>query len=293
MSGRDIDFVMNVFAAWTGVRWGELMAVEGWPGKDSPLQFPKTDIATYAVDWQLRELGGVGLQVSPEGRLVPRPGPAALPRRPRCAGPWTTASDTCSLPARRRQAGLQRRRPDAAQLPVPRPEGRPPPPLQLRRRLPDPGRRRPAPRPQGCPPPCLRHRRTLARHPHPPGQPQKQGRRPRRRHLAEPGRQVQAPRLPALARHLAGRRGREQGHPDGPPRPRHARHGPRLHARHLARCASASATSSKALARRARRALQDQPALTRAPAGRSTASPRDGPADRCRTRPQRRSDRQN
>ena len=38
LSGRDIDFVMNVFAAWTGVRWGELLAVEGWEGKDSPLQ---------------------------------------------------------------------------------------------------------------------------------------------------------------------------------------------------------------------------------------------------------------
>jgi hypothetical protein len=29
MSGRDIDFVMNVFAAWRGVRWGELMGVTG------------------------------------------------------------------------------------------------------------------------------------------------------------------------------------------------------------------------------------------------------------------------
>ena len=50
---------MNVFAAWTGVRWGELTAVEGWPGKDSPLHIPETGIATYALDWQLRELGGV------------------------------------------------------------------------------------------------------------------------------------------------------------------------------------------------------------------------------------------
>jgi integrase len=66
MSGRDIDLVMNVFAAWTGVRWGELMAVEGWTGKDSPLQFPKTDIATYAVDWQLRELGGAVCKSAPK-----------------------------------------------------------------------------------------------------------------------------------------------------------------------------------------------------------------------------------
>lgn len=58
MSGRDIDFVMNVFAAWTGTRWGELMAVEGWDGKDSPLQLPDSGRATYALDWQLLEIGG-------------------------------------------------------------------------------------------------------------------------------------------------------------------------------------------------------------------------------------------
>ena len=66
LSGHDIDFVMNVFAAWTGVRWGELLAVEGWAGKDSPLQTPKTGIATYAVDWQLRELGGVVRKSAPK-----------------------------------------------------------------------------------------------------------------------------------------------------------------------------------------------------------------------------------
>jgi hypothetical protein len=26
ISGKDVDFVMNIFAAWTGVRWGELLA---------------------------------------------------------------------------------------------------------------------------------------------------------------------------------------------------------------------------------------------------------------------------
>ena len=35
------------------------MAVEGWDGKDSPLQAREQGISTYAVDWQLRELGGV------------------------------------------------------------------------------------------------------------------------------------------------------------------------------------------------------------------------------------------
>jgi integrase len=58
LTGDDIDFVMNIFAPWTGVRWGELMAVEGWIGKESPLQLPDSEIATYALDWQLREIGG-------------------------------------------------------------------------------------------------------------------------------------------------------------------------------------------------------------------------------------------
>jgi hypothetical protein len=66
LSGRDIDFVMNVFATWTGVRWGELMAVEGWHGKDSPLQLPKEGIATYQLDWQLLELGGVVTKAPPK-----------------------------------------------------------------------------------------------------------------------------------------------------------------------------------------------------------------------------------
>jgi len=66
LSGRDIDFVMNVFAAWTGVRWGELLAVEGWDGADSPLQLSQDGISTYAVDWQLRELGGVVLKSPPK-----------------------------------------------------------------------------------------------------------------------------------------------------------------------------------------------------------------------------------
>jgi len=66
LSGRDIDFVMNVFATWTGTRWGELMAVEGWDGKDSPLQLPGKGIATYQLDWQLREIGGVVRKAPPK-----------------------------------------------------------------------------------------------------------------------------------------------------------------------------------------------------------------------------------
>ena len=66
LSGQDIDFVMNVFAAWTGVRWGELLAVEGSAGKDSPVQISKAGISTYAVDWQLRELGGAVRKSAPK-----------------------------------------------------------------------------------------------------------------------------------------------------------------------------------------------------------------------------------
>jgi integrase len=66
LSGRDIDFVMNVFAAWTGVRWGELLAVEGWDGEDSPLQLAGSRVSTYAVDRQLRELGGVVRKAPPK-----------------------------------------------------------------------------------------------------------------------------------------------------------------------------------------------------------------------------------
>jgi integrase len=66
LSGRDIDLVMNIFATWTGTRWGELMAVEGWNGKDSPLQLPEKGIATYQLDWQLLELGGAVCKAPPK-----------------------------------------------------------------------------------------------------------------------------------------------------------------------------------------------------------------------------------
>lgn len=66
LSGRDIDFVMNIFAPWMGTRWGELMAVEGWEGEDSPLQLPDSGRATYALDWQLLEIGGVVRKAPPK-----------------------------------------------------------------------------------------------------------------------------------------------------------------------------------------------------------------------------------
>jgi hypothetical protein len=78
MSGRDIDFVMNVFAAWTGVRWGELMAVEGSEDKDSPLQLPDSGIGTYALDWQLLDVARLR-----QGRaMAGHPGPQGQPQVP-------------------------------------------------------------------------------------------------------------------------------------------------------------------------------------------------------------------
>jgi len=70
LSGKDIDFVMNIFATWTGVRWGELLAVEGWEGDDSPLRLPAAGIATYQLDWQLREIGGVVRKAPPKDGSV-------------------------------------------------------------------------------------------------------------------------------------------------------------------------------------------------------------------------------
>lgn len=66
LSGRDTDFVMNIFATWTGTRWGELMAVEGWDGDDSPLQLPEKGIATYQLDRQLLELRGAVTKAPPK-----------------------------------------------------------------------------------------------------------------------------------------------------------------------------------------------------------------------------------
>lgn len=97
LSGQDIDFIMNVFAAWTGVRWGELLAVEGYAGKDSPLQTPKMGLSIYAVDWQLRELGGAVRKSAPKDGSF-----RTLDLPPFLAGlmRWATENrrETCSCP---------------------------------------------------------------------------------------------------------------------------------------------------------------------------------------------------
>lgn len=105
LSGRDIDFVMNVFAAWTGLRWGELLAVEGWDGENSPLQLADAGISTYAVDWQLRELGGAVCKAPPKDgsyRVIDLPPFLAALMRwavdnrlPSCCCPVTAGQPKC------------------------------------------------------------------------------------------------------------------------------------------------------------------------------------------------------
>ncbi len=80
LSGRDIDFVMNVFAAWTGVRWGELLAVEGWDGKDSPLQLSRARHLYLRRRLAAARTRRRRLQGAPQGWLLPGPGPATVPR---------------------------------------------------------------------------------------------------------------------------------------------------------------------------------------------------------------------
>ena len=66
LTGSDIDFVLNVTGPWTGARWGELLAFEGSEDDDSPLQLRDDGISTYALDWQLREIGGVVCKSPPK-----------------------------------------------------------------------------------------------------------------------------------------------------------------------------------------------------------------------------------
>ena len=168
LSGRDIDLVMNVFAAWTGVRWGELLAVEGWDGGDSPLQISQDGISTYAVDWQLRELGGIVRKSPPKDGSY-----RVLDLPPFLAGLVQWAMDnrrsTCRCPVLDGSAdckGDDETEPNYLFL---GPKGGHPRLVELRRPLPDPSRRGLLPRPQRHPPADLRHRRALAGHPDPQG----------------------------------------------------------------------------------------------------------------------------
>ena len=86
LSGRDIDFVMNVFAAWTGVRWGELHGGGGMGRRrlaPADRQGRHLDVRrrlAAARTWRRRPQGAA------EGRLLPRARPAAVPRRAHAMG---------------------------------------------------------------------------------------------------------------------------------------------------------------------------------------------------------------
>jgi len=114
------------------------------------LQIAGTGIVTYAVDWQLRELRGAVCKSAPKDgsfRVLDLPrflvglmGWAVDNRQPSCSCPVTDGS-----PARKGEDQTP-----ACYLFL-GPERRPPAPLQLRRRLPHPGRRRTPPGPPGHP----------------------------------------------------------------------------------------------------------------------------------------------
>lgn len=59
LTGCDVDFVLNITGPLDGVRWGDLIAFGASEDDDSPLQLRDDGISTYAIDWQLREIGGV------------------------------------------------------------------------------------------------------------------------------------------------------------------------------------------------------------------------------------------
>ena len=108
LSGRDIDFVMNVFAAWTGLRWGELLAVEGWAGEDSPLQLDRCRHLDLCRGLAVARTRRGGLQGTTERRLIPGDRPTALPRHAHAMG-RRQPSAFVPLPGGRGPAQVQRR----------------------------------------------------------------------------------------------------------------------------------------------------------------------------------------
>ena len=186
----------------------------GMAGQGLPAPVPRTGIPTYAVDWQLLELGGAVCKSAPKDgsfRVLDLP-PflAGLMRwamdnrrdtcccpleddRPTCKGEDETPPNYLFLGPK---GGHPRRSNYADGFLTPAAEGLHPARHGLRRPSTSPPSRGPASPSAGA---------TA-----------ETGRRPRRRHLAEPDWQTQATRLPAYSRHLAGRRETAQGHPDGP-----------------------------------------------------------------------------
>jgi integrase len=61
LTSRDIDFLQVVWLAWTGMRFGETLAVE-----KQFFDFPDIGIPCYHLDWQLREIGGKVTKAPPK-----------------------------------------------------------------------------------------------------------------------------------------------------------------------------------------------------------------------------------
>jgi hypothetical protein len=207
------------------------MAVEGWEGKGSPLQISQDGISTYAVDWQLRELGGVVRKAPPKDgsyRVLDLPpfladltGWAMRNRRKTCSCPLTDGRPECKGEDSTdpnylflgSKSGHPRRSNYADRYLTPAAEGLYPARM---------GERRPV---------------YVTAEPWP-GIPIRNGnRKARAADLAE----ATWPNLigkfkPHDDRHTHAtwqlRRKPKQSHPDGPPRPRHARHGRGLQPHH-------------------------------------------------------------
>ena len=262
LSGRDVDFVMNIFAAWTGVRWGELTAVEGGNPADAPLHIVKAGKSTYALDWQLRELGGEVRKAPPKDgsyRVLDLPPFLAsltkwaienrmdscscphIDGRPACKGEDRTPASYLFLGPK---GGHPRRSNYADDFLTPAAEGLHPARNGTRRPVyvisePWPGvpirRSKKAPdRADGTWPNLTGH---LKPHDY--------------RHSCDLARRGWAP----------------QGHPDGPPRPRATRHGPRLHTRHHRDAREALRRPRRRLAKRDQGAQRAQPKIKCGPAG--------------------------
>ena len=103
LSGRDIDFVMNVFAAWTGRPLGRAAGRRGMGRRGLPAPAHRgrhLDLRRGLAAARTRRRGPQG---TTEGRLLPGARPAALPRRPHALGHGQPPAFV-PLPAGRRPA---------------------------------------------------------------------------------------------------------------------------------------------------------------------------------------------
>ena len=104
LTGRDLDFIQVVWMGWTGMRFGEVLAVEA-----SSFDFPDIGIPCYHLDWQLREIAGKVTKAPPKdssNRTVDLP-----PFLASLARTLITGARPCRCPRPERLARLQGRGP--------------------------------------------------------------------------------------------------------------------------------------------------------------------------------------